>query len=145
MKRNRHLIALALMFGIAVSGLGLGTRHQASAQDSGGVTGTSILSFDPPTLTLDQGASGSARVTVKLASGTTKSTTLKTTDVPSGVTISFNPPTGDPTFTSIMAVKALSSARPGVYTIKVQAAGNDPSAVTPFEVTITAKSSEGGY
>ncbi len=140
MRRYQYLAVLVLGLGLVLLGLWAGAKHQASAYDGGG-TGTSTLSFDPQSLTVQQGGAASAKVTVKLASGKTWGTNVGAADVPTGVTISFDPASGHPTFTSTMTVKATSAANPGVYKVKVQATGDDPSATVQYQVTV----SKGSY
>ncbi len=118
----------------------IGSWHRATAQDYGGGKGTSNLTFDPKALTVEAGKTTSAKVTVTLSSGKTWETTLRATDVPAGVTVSFDPASGDPTFTSTMTVKAASTAKLGVYTVKIQATGDDPSAIVPYRVTVSKAS-----
>jgi hypothetical protein len=118
-------------------------HHAVLAQDyGGGGKGTSTLSFDPPSLTIHQRASASAKVMVKLASGQTWGTQLDAAALPTGVNVTFDPATGDPPFTSIMTVKATSAA-PGVYMIRVRATGDDPS--TPVQYKVTIQRSAYGY
>ncbi len=145
MRRYQYLAVLVLGLGLVLLGLWAGAKHQAPAQAYGaGGTGTSTLSFDPQSLTVQPGGSASAKVTVKLASGKTWGTNVGAADVPTGVTISFDPASGEPTFTSTMTVKATSAANPGVYKVKVQATGDDPSAIVPYQVTVS-KGSYGYY
>jgi hypothetical protein len=104
--------------------------------------GTSVLSFDPQSLTLKQGESASAKVTLKLDSGKTWKTNLQAAALPKGMTVTFDPASGDPTFASTMVVKVTSTVAPGVYMIRVQATGDDPSPVVQYKV-IVQKSSYG--
>ncbi len=144
MRRERRIRTIMQMFAVVLLGLWMGAQPYASAQGyDGGGTGTSTLSFSPQSLTVQPGRSASATVTVKLASGKTWGTNLQATDAPAGVTVSFAPASGEPTFTSTMTVKAASDARPGEYTVKVQATGDDPSAPVQYRVTVEKASS--GY
>lgn len=137
MRRERHFRTIALVFGTVLLSLWVGAQPQASAQDyGGGGMGTSTLSFDPQSLMVQQGGSASARVTVRLASGQSWGTNLQATDVPAGVTVIFDPASGDPTFASTMTVKATSGAKPGAYMVRVQATGDDPSAAVQYKVSV---------
>ncbi len=111
----------------------VGSRPWATAQDYGGGMGTSTLTFEPKNLTVESGKTASAKVTVTLRSGKTWGPNLRVSDVPAGVTISFDPASGHPTFTSTMTVKAASTA-------KVQATGDDPSAIAQYRVTVSKAS-----
>lgn len=136
---RRHLrLAAVLAFAIALLSLSLGTQHRLLAQDYGGSggMGASVLSFNPQTLTVAPGSSASAKVTVKLASGKTWGTNLDASALPSGLTVAFDPASGDPTFTSTMSVKVTSSVAPGTYSLKVRATGDDPSPIVPYKVTV---------
>ncbi len=141
MRRYWDRIAFIMVFGIVLVGLWLGRQYLPSALGyAGGGTGTSTLSFDPQRLTVQQGGAASAKVTVTLASGNTWATDLGVTDVPTGVSIRFDPASGDPTFTSTMTAKAAATAQPGTYAVKVQATGDDPSAVVLYQVTVSKPS-----
>ena len=138
MIRYPHFGAV-LVLATAFLSLSLGT-HRLLAQDyHGGGMGTSTLSFDPQSLTVRQGASASAKVTVKLASGKTWGTKLGARALPAGMTVSFDPASGDPPFTATMTVNAKSAA-PGAYTIRVQATGDDPSPSVQYRVTVQKSS-----
>ena len=144
MRQARQIRATALVFGALLLSVWVVAKPHASAQGyDGGGTGTSTLSFSPQSLTVQPGRSASAKVTVTLASGKTWGTNLQATDVPAGVTVSFAPASGEPTFTSTMTVKAASDARPGEYTVKVQATGDDPSA--PVQYRVTVEKAPSGY
>lgn len=143
MRRRWRLTVLVLIAGSVFLTPWIASRPWAVAQDYGGGIGTSTLTFAPKTLTIEPGKTGSAKVTVTLASGKPWGTNLRVTDVPAGITISFDPASGDPTFTSTMTVKAASTAKPGEYTVQVQATGDDPSAIVPYQVTVSQASS--GY
>ena len=144
MRRNWQLIVLALIAGSVFLPLWVGSRPWAAAQGyGGGGTGTSKLTFEPKNLTVAPGKTASAKVTVNLSSGKTWGTNLQVSEVPAGVTISFDPASGEPTFASMMTVKAASTANPGAYSVKVQATGDDPSAVVQYRLTVSKASS--GY
>ncbi|HKV44146.1 MAG TPA: hypothetical protein VJT32_05640 [bacterium] len=105
--------------------------------------GTSVLTLEPKNLTVEAGKAASAKVTVALSSGKTWGTNLEVTNVPAGVAISFDPASGNPTFTSTMTVKAAATAKPGAYAVKVRASGDDPSASVQYPMTVSKSSS--GY
>lgn len=140
MNRAVRAATIAVAIGGLVAGMWMAWKHPAAAQGYG--TGGSTLRIDPATLTVLQGATASARVTVSLASGRTGETGLQATDVPDGVAIRFDPASGNPPFTSTMTVRAAPRMKPGAYTVKLQATGDDPSPIRPYEVTVEAS---GGY
>lgn len=132
---------IAIVLGVILTSVWLGTPHGVLAQDYGSSgTGTSVLSINPQSLTVRQGRSATAKVTVKLASGKTWGTNLQATALPSGVTVVFDPASGEPDFGSTMTVKVAATAPPGAYTIKVQATGDDPSPVVQYKVTVQQSS-----
>ncbi len=129
MRRRWPLVILALI-------VGLGVIPWATAQNYGQGAATSALTLEPPTLTVDQGGTASAKVTVALRSGKTGGTSLKAWDVPDGMTIRFSPDTGTPTFTTTMSVGVTSTAKSGTYAVKIQATGGDPSEVVSYPVIV---------
>ena len=141
MQRNRRPPIRALTVGFGVFWLWVCVSTWAAAQD-GQSTGMSALTFEPAKLTVNQGAAASAKVMVALKSGKTGGTTLKVVDLPGGLTITFDPPSGEPSFSSTMSVKASPTTMPGAYTVKVQAIGGDPSSVVSYPVTVEKT---GGY
>src|SRR5579864_3994535 len=106
MHRYVSVAGLVLSVGIMVMGLWGGMNPPVSADTYGNGMGASALTFEPQSLTVQQGKSASAKVTVKLASGKTWGTDLGTSDLPEGLSVSFTPSSGDPTFVSTMSVRA---------------------------------------
>jgi len=86
-----------------------------------------------------QGGSGSNRITVTFASAIRRTVTLSAS-VPSqiafAVVISFNPSSGDLTFTSICTITASSSAPTGSYTITVVGTSGAFTRTTSFTLTV---------
>lgn len=119
MRRYRHS-EIVLVFATVLLSLSLGTQHRLLAQDygGGGGMGTSVLSFDPQGLAVKQGGSASAKMTVKRTSGRTWGTSLQAAALPTGMTVIFDPASGNPTFTSTMAVKVTSEVAPGGYIVR---------------------------
>jgi hypothetical protein len=102
----------------------------------------SALTLEPPILTVDQGGTASAKVTVALRSGKTGGTSLMAWDVPDGMTIRFSPDTGNRTFTATMNVGVTSTAKSGTHVVKIQATGGEPSDVVSYPVIVQKT---GGY
>ncbi|HET9000497.1 MAG TPA: hypothetical protein VFP86_12690 [bacterium] len=123
--------------------VGLGFIPWAAGQGNG-QGATSALALEPATLTVDQGGTASAKVTVALRSGKTGGTSLMAWDVPSGMTIQFSPVTGNPPFTATLSVGVTSTAKPGTFIVKLQATGADPSVVVSYPV-IVQRTAGGGY
>jgi hypothetical protein len=138
MRRHRQPLTPALIVGLGCFWIWVCVNPWAAAQDAG----ASTLTFEPATLTCNQGRTASAKVTVALKSGKTGATTLKAADLPGGLAIAFDPPSGEPTFTSTMRVSATPTAKTGTYTVKIQASGSDPSSAVSYTVTVERS---GGY
>jgi len=141
MRTKRQPLFRVLTIGFASFAIGVCVSTWAAAQD-GQTAGTSVLTFEPPKLTFNQGGAASVKVTVALKSGKTGGTTLKAVDLPGGLTITFDPSSGEPTFASTMSVKASPTTLPGTYSVKVQAVGGDPSSAVSYPVTVEKT---GGY
>jgi hypothetical protein len=135
MRRNRQPLTQVLTMGCALFWIWVSVSTWAAAQD-GQSAGTSALAFEPARVSVGQGGAASAKVTVALKSGKSGVTTLKAVDLPGGLAITFDPPSGDPTFTSTMRVKASPTTTPGTYTVKVQATGGDPSSAVSYSITV---------
>jgi len=135
MQRPWQLLILALIVGLGVSPWARGQDYRQGAA-------TSVLTVEPPILTVDQGGTTSAKVTVALRSGKTGGTSLMAWDVPNGMTIRFSPDTGNPTFTTSMSVGVTSTAKSGTHVVKMQATGGDPSDVISYPVIVQKT---GGY
>lgn len=112
-----------------------GTAHYALApfdfalSNSGGITVT-------------QGSSGSNTITATLLGGATQSVTLACTGtLPTGVTCSFNPSSGQPTFNSQLTVSTTSSTPTNSYTITLTGTSgsgtNTITHTTTFTLTVS--------
>src|SRR5574340_104825 len=123
-------LAMACVLG-TVLGFAAAPNLSAYAQGMGG----SKLTIAPGSLSVGRNGTADAKVTATLSSGATWGTNLEATNLPKGLTVTFNPSSGDPTFTSTMTVHAASSVAPGSYTMTVQATGDDPSAAMSYKVT----------
>lgn len=96
--------------------------------DAGG-NGTVSVSVTPPTLTVFQGATASATVTVT-RNNYNDALTLTDSGAPSGVTVAFNPPVlSGSALSSTLTVTATATATPGqaVMVIHVAGPGSDPA------------------
>lgn len=141
MQRTRPSLIRAVTIGFGLIWVWAGVNSWAAAQD-GQSAGTSALAFEPARLSVNQGGAASAKVAVALKSGKAGGTSLKAADVPGGLAITFDPPSGEPTFTSTMRVKASPTTTPGTYAVKVQAIGGDPSSAVSYSITVEKT---GGY
>jgi hypothetical protein len=139
MRRVWVIGVVLITAGVVLSPWG-GFHPWASGQDYGGGMGTSVLTLEPKSLTVAVGKSASAKVTITLSSGKPWGTNLEATNVPAGLAIGFVPASGNPTFTSTMTVKASSTVKPGAFSVKVRATGDDPSAVVQYPVNVSKSS-----
>jgi len=89
-------------------------------------------------ITLTQGGSGSNTITINLMSGTSQVVTLSSSGLPSDASASFNPSSGNPTFTSTLTVSTSSSTPSGSYTITITGSGDGKIRTTQFTLTINA-------
>ncbi len=92
------------------------------------------VSVSPSSATVKQGESTSAIVTVTLDTGLTQTVTLGGTELPSGATVSFSPPSGNPTYTSTMTITTSLSIAAGTYPISI---AGSPSGATPADEVAT--------
>src|SRR5207244_11550117 len=91
------------------------------------------LSLPPAQLTVEQGATGTATVTIT-RTNFTGAVTLSLGNAPSGVTGSFNPaaPTGT---NSTLTVGVGAAVAPGVYNLTVGGTGRPGNRSTPLTLT----------
>ena len=120
---------LVLVAGLVVA-VGCGTKETT------GPTADYTLSLSPAALTIVQGATGSATVTIT-RSNFTDAVNLSLSGAPSGVTGSFNPPA--PTGTSAtLTLSVGATVVPGVYNLTVNGSGSPGNRSTPLTLTVNA-------
>ena len=78
-----------------------------------------IVSLEPDSLDINRGESGT--ITVHITGDYPHEVTLWTSDLPSGVTASFDPPSGTPPFDSTLTLTASETADVGVFNVRVGA------------------------
>ena len=78
-----------------------------------------IVSLEPDSLDINRGESGA--ITVHVTGDYPEEVGLSASDLPSGVTASFNPPSGTPPFDSTLTLTASETADVGVSNVKVRA------------------------
>ena len=122
---------------------GTGTVVATSGSVTGSASVTVIPQFDfsisvsPISGSVVQGGSVPSTVTVTLVSGTTQSVSLSASGLPSGATASFNPSSGNPTFTSTMTISASSTTPTGTYPVTITGTGGGKSHPTTYTLTVT--------
>lgn len=87
------------------------------------------------------GGAASVAIRVSLVSGLSQTVELSCSSasgpLPPGVSCSFSPRVGSPTFTSTLRIETSSSTRPGYYTIKVIATAGGITHATLFTLVVT--------
>ncbi len=84
------------------------------------------ISVDPPSATVDQGSSTTATVTVTAINGYSYSVTLSASGQPNGVTVTFDPTSDTPTFTSTVSLQVAYDVPADDYPIIIKGTGSDP-------------------
>jgi len=87
-------------------------------------------------ITVTQGGSGSNTITVTLISGTIQTVSLTVSGLLTDATASFNPPSGNPTFTSTCTISTSMSTPTGSYTITVTGTGGGLTRTTTFTLAV---------
>ena len=116
------LLAGVIFFGIAL-GIGIPLYMRLGA----GISVSFQVSVSQSSITIGRPESGenSKTVTVEPIAGYDKQATLSASGVPSGVLVSFSPPSGVPEFYSAAAVTVDNSAALGTTMITIRAVGED--------------------
>ena len=98
------------------------------------------LSASPATVSLAPGSNGTSTITTAVSGGFSAPVTFSASGQPSGVTVTFNPPSiaapGSGTSTMTLAVAA--GTGPGTYTITVSGIGGGVTQTATVSLTITA-------
>ncbi|MEM2875122.1 MAG: PKD domain-containing protein [Candidatus Hadarchaeales archaeon] len=77
------------------------------------------VSLSPEHVSVDQGSSATAVLTVDASGGYGENVSLTVIGEPQGVTISFSQPGGKPSFSSIMTINVGATAQPGTHEITI--------------------------
>ena len=88
--------------------------------------GSSTITLNTSSITVEKGSTYKVSYTVKLASGSPWGTTVGTSQ-PSGMTVSTSTGTQDPTFSGTASISPSSSMALGTYTVNFSASGDDPT------------------
>jgi M6 family metalloprotease-like protein len=86
-------------------------------------------------ISVTPGGSGSNTITVTLMSGSTQTVALSISGLPSGATASFNPASGNPTYSSTCTITTTSSTPTGSYTVTVTGTGGGITRTTMFTLS----------
>jgi hypothetical protein len=87
-------------------------------------------------ITITQGSSGSNTITASLTSGSPLSVSLSCSGLTSGISGSFNPTSGNPTFYSTLTINTSSSTPVGSYTINVTGSVGGNAHTTQFTLNV---------
>lgn len=138
--------AMKIMVGVILLAIGLGIG--VAVYKTVGVAVTAMKCDVTPAksgTTIGRPASGentdNIRVDITLLMGTAETATLEATGWPSGVTVTFSPPSGKPTFYSTMTVRVSSTVagadlRKHTLTISAKDGKGATSGSAPFDLTI---------
>ncbi|MEP0824099.1 MAG: hypothetical protein HRF40_01285, partial [Nitrososphaera sp.] len=95
------------------------------------------MSVSPSSLSIAKGSSAQTTVSVDLLAGSSaQAVVLSSTGQPSGVAVSFNPSTGNPTFKSTMSISVSSAANAGTYTLTITGTAGALAKSTTLTLTI---------
>ncbi len=97
------------------------------------------LSATPGTQSVARGGSTTYAITVTLTSGSASPVTLSASGLPAGVSASFSPASGTPTFASTLTVSTSASAVPGTYPFTITATGGAPAVTKTTIVSLTIR------
>jgi len=133
------------MAGVILLAIGLGIGVAVYKTVGGAVTAMKVdVSLARSSTTIGRPASGentdNVRVDITLIMGTAETAILDATGEPSGVTVTFSPSSGKPTFYSTMTVSVDNTAGSGTYTLTILAktSSDATSGSAPFDLTITS-------
>ncbi|MFH1821022.1 MAG: hypothetical protein ABH852_01055 [Methanobacteriota archaeon] len=142
-QRGVEPLAMKLFAGIVLLVIGLGIGYAVYTWAGKGATGmlSFTVSVSPTSATVDRPSDNvntlSLSVSVQRIGTYDKSVTLTATGQPTGVTVSFAPSSGTPSFGSTMMITVDSSAARGKTTITIKATGPDSVEQTAtFELTV---------
>jgi len=97
------------------------------------------IKVEPTRGTVAQGESTNATVTLTSKDGYSEVVTLSASGQPPGVSVSFNPASEKPTYTSTMTINVGEDAKPNIYIITIIGTGADGKAhTTTYTLTVKA-------
>ncbi|AFZ69910.1 hypothetical protein Calag_0122 [Caldisphaera lagunensis DSM 15908] len=102
-------------------------------------SGTSKFIINQTTFNITPGKSVSEKFQLVLSSGTTWGTDIAVSPSVSGISITFNPSSGDPTFSGSFTISVSNNAKPGKYVFNVSATGDDPT-TSPTSIIVYVSS-----
>ncbi len=97
------------------------------------------ISASPTTTAVAPGDQTTYSVTLSLASGSATSVSLSVSGLPSGANSAFNPPLGQPAFTSSMTITTQASASSGSYDLTIIASGGGKTHSVTVRLVVSAQ------
>lgn len=132
-------LAMKIMAGVILLVVGLGIGYAVYTSAGGWATAIKCnVSLEKSSTTIVGENTDTIRVDISIAMGTAETVTLDATGEPPGVTVTFNPQSGEPPFYSNMTVSVDDTATAGDYvlTILVKDSTGATSGSAPFNLTI---------
>jgi uncharacterized membrane protein len=99
------------------------------------------IAANPGALTVAQGSSGSSSISISATGGFSSSVSLAGSNMPSGVTVQFNPTSVSGSQTSTATFTVASSAQAGTYSITITGTSGSLSHSTSVNLTVGATQS----
>lgn len=100
------------------------------------------VSTNPISGSVQQGNSVQTTITVNLLGGVSQNVVLSSSGCPTFSTCSFNPSSGNPTYSSTFTVATTSSTSTGNYSINITGTGDGKSRTTTYTLSVTAADSQ---
>ena len=126
---------------------GWGSPNGASLINA--LAGTSVTGFtvsaSPATVSVAQGTSGTSTVTAAVSGGFNSSIALSASGEPSGVTVTFSPPSVNGAGTSTMTMSVASSTPVGTYPITITGTSGNATQSTTISLKVLSAGSGGGF
>jgi hypothetical protein len=96
-------------------------------------------------ISIIQGAAASNTITTSLTVGSAQSVSLACiSTLPTGASCSFNPPSGNPNFSSILTISTTSATPTGTYGVTVSGTGGGLTRTTQFNLKVNLSTSQVG-
>src|SRR5271157_5129295 len=127
---------------ITVTGTGGGTQQNTTVTLTVVAPGNFTISASPSSVTIQQGNQGGSTITTTISGGFNSSISLAASGMPTGTTVTFDPPTIPPpgNGNSAMTITVASNTPSGTYPITVTGNGGGIQQNTTVTLTVTAGS-----
>ena len=129
-------------YSVTITGTGSTGTHTATLTLS--VTAATAndfsLSVNPTSASVTAGSGTTATVSTALTAGSAQTVSLGATGLPTGVTVSFSPPSVTAGSSSTLTISTSSSAAAGTYPLTITGTGSSATHTTSFALTVKAAS-----